>query len=180
VIVEREQRFLATQKQCNHIIDLIDCKGFPANMNTVINERMRLVVINCFHNRHCLLKAAQARLPRNRNSMECGSNSIHGQLPVGIEHGDIKGEQGIGARHHLALKGITMDVHDSWQNQATASFCNLVRARRQACADFRDFAVTAANIHLNETFFRNKALSAPDQKAASLVMFRLHDYLLSP
>ena len=180
VIVESEQRFLGAQKQRNHVIDLVKCERLPANVNAVVDERVRFVIINRLYNRQRLFVAAQARLPGNCNAVKRGGNSICCQLPVGFKRGDIEWEQrclgaaSFGAqRHHRECPRSPAEQGNRALRQSRRTpVVSLNRFPRSCprCSEYQpQRGLRSATRHFPPLIKRSRVL----------VMFRLHEHLLA-
>ncbi len=64
-----------------------------------------------------VLGAAQARLPRPGDAVKGGGDAVRDQLPVGVDQRHVDRKVDTGARHHLPLERIAVQVDDAGQHQ---------------------------------------------------------------
>jgi hypothetical protein len=60
--------------------------------------------------------------------MKHRGDTIGNRLPVAVDKGDINREIDTGARHHLALEGVAVHIHDARQRDQAALSTRMTEA----------------------------------------------------
>ncbi|MGY4355452.1 hypothetical protein ACVW0J_001945 [Bradyrhizobium sp. i1.7.7] len=81
---------------------------------------MELLPLDRLHQGARIAGAAQARLPRTGRGVKDGGDAVADRLAVTVGERDVDREVDAGARHHLALEGIAMQIDDAGQHQQVA------------------------------------------------------------
>ncbi len=64
-----------------------------------------------------IVGAAQAGLPRPGGGVIDGGDAVADRLPVAVDQRNVDRKVDAGARHHLPLEGVAMEVDDAGQHQ---------------------------------------------------------------
>src|ERR1700688_553041 len=91
-----------------------------AQMEAGIRRKLRPQTLDRLEQKPCIFSAAKAGLPGPGCGMIDGGDAVADRLSVAVDQRHIDGKIDAGARHHLPLERITMQIDDARKDQKAA------------------------------------------------------------
>ena len=98
----------------------IEIVGLVAQVEAGVRRELRPHRLDRLEQLPRIVAAAQARLPRPGRGVKDRGDAVGDRLPVAVDQRHVDREIDAGARHHLPLEGIAMQVDDARQHQQAA------------------------------------------------------------
>ena len=98
----------------------IEIVGLVAQMEAGVGRELRPQALDRLEQLPGIVAAAQARLPGPGRGVKDRGDAVADRLPVAVDQRHIDREIDAGARHHLPLECIAMQIDDARQHQQAA------------------------------------------------------------
>ena len=98
----------------------VEIVGLVAQMEAGVGGELRTLPFDRLHQAARIVGAAQARLPRTGRGVKHRGDAVADRLAVAVGERHVDREVDPGARHHLPLEGIAMQIDDARQHQQVA------------------------------------------------------------
>ena len=95
----------------------VEIVGLVAQMEAGVGRKLRPHRFDRFQQASRVVAAAQAGLPRPGGGVIDGRDAIADRLPIAVDKRNVDREIDAGARHHLPLERVAMEIDDSRQHQ---------------------------------------------------------------
>jgi hypothetical protein len=105
-------------------------------MEAGVGGELRPHLLDRFQQAPGIIGTAQAGLPRPGRGMIDGCDAVRDRLPVAVDQCDVDRKIDPGARHHLPLERIAMQIDNARQHQQAAGIDTgraVVVARTHGC-----------------------------------------------
>lgn len=120
VVVEGEQVDAALSEPLADLGFGVEIVGLVAQVKAGVGGELRALPFDRLHQAARIAGAAQARLPRTGRGVKNRGDAVADRLAVAVGERDVDREIDPGARHHLSLEGIAMQIDDARQDQQIA------------------------------------------------------------
>jgi hypothetical protein len=120
VVIEREQIDPSAGQPLRDVGFGIEIVGLMAQVEAGIRRQSRPQGLDGLEQSRGIFTASQARLPGPCRGMKNRGDAISDGLPVTVDQRYIDGKIDTGARHHLSLEGVAMQIDYPRQHQQIA------------------------------------------------------------
>ena len=120
MVVEREQVDAAFRQPVDDFAFRVEIVGLVAQMEAGVGGELRPHLLDRLQQFPRIVRAAQAGLPRPGRGVIDGRDAVADRLPVAVDQRHIDRKIDAGARHHLPLEGIAMQIDNARQHQQAA------------------------------------------------------------
>ena len=117
MVVEGEQVDAAFRQPFHDLGFGVEIVGLLAQMEAGVGRKLRPHRLDRLQQPPRIVGAAQAGLPRPGGGVIDGGDAVADRLPVAVDKRHVDGKIDAGARHHLPLEGVAMEVDDTRQHQ---------------------------------------------------------------
>ena len=162
MVVECEEIDFPRSHPVAKLVHRTQIVGLDAQMQARVHDEAAFQRLQRIHQRHQRAAPAQSRLPRPCDRVVSRGDAVGGHLSVGVQQRHVEREMDARARHDLAFEGVTVDIHDSRQDQKPGGVENLA----STAAAGRNAPVGDGKIAPLEAAFRRQDLSAGDRQQA--------------
>ena len=120
MVVEGKQVDAALRQPLGDLGLGVEIVGLVPQMEAGVGGEVRALPLDRLQQPPRIVAAAQAWLPRPGRGVEHRGDAVADDLAVGVGKRDVDREIDPGARHHLPLEGIAMQIDDAGQYQQAA------------------------------------------------------------
>ena len=120
VVVEREQIDPSVGQPLADFGFGIEVVGLMAQVEAGVRRQLRPQGLDGLEQLPCIVRAAQPRLPRPGRGVKHRGDAVGDRLPVAVDQRHIDGKIDAGARHHLPLERVAVQIDDARQHLQAA------------------------------------------------------------
>lgn len=120
MVVEGEQVDTAFGQPLGDLGLGVEIVGLVPQMEAGVGGELWTLPLDCLHQAARIIAAAQARLPRTGRGVKYRGDAVADRLAVAVGERNVDREVDAGARYHLPLEGIAVQIDDAGQDQQIA------------------------------------------------------------